>query len=463
MNRYLALFLAGLLILTGAVTASGETNVYLRLRGEAAYRLKIAVAPFAANFPTPAVHQVEDSIERVLEEDLRFTTLFDPLDNHRFIAETAAQDVREGTINFREWTALGADLLIKGEMKHPTGLLNFEAQLFDVRSGRVILRKVYDSPPEASRDLMHRFADDLVLQLTGAPGVAQTVIAYLIATTGGGKKELMIMDYDGHAPRQVTSERSIVLTPSWAPDGKGITFTSYSAGNPDLFHLDLASGKKLLLSAKPGLNTAPSWSPDGKRLALVLSRDGNSEIYTMDANGKDLRKLTDSPGINTSPGWSPNGREFVFTSGREGTPQIYLMDDSGKGVRRLSQGTNYADLAAWSPRGDRIAFTMRRQGLFDIFVLDMTSGQLFQLTSKAGNNKHPSWSPDGRHIVFGSTRSGRPDIYVMHMDGSGIRRLTFSGKATSPAWSPRVVSKERVLKEGPEKSNDRKGGIAASR
>ncbi|MBI4178520.1 PD40 domain-containing protein, partial [bacterium] len=109
------------------------------------------------------------------------------------------------------------------------------------------------------------------------------------------------------------------------------------------------------------------------------------------------------------------------------------------------------------------ALSMRKQGFFDIFVLDMKSGELFQLTSRAGNNEHPSWSPDGRHIVFSSTRSGGPDIYVMHMDGSGIRRLTYTRRATSPVWSPRAVSSEHALKGVPDKPSDRKGGMAASR
>lgn len=450
--------LTAFLLLAGAAGARGETNVYLRLRGQAAYRIRIAVAPFASGPARPAGKVKKGKLERVLENDLRFTTLFAPLSNRRFVAQTAAQDLREGRINFQEWRALGADLLIEGETRQAEGLLIFEGRVFDVRSGRTILHKAYDCPPSEGRYLMHRFADDIMLELTGARGVAQTEIAFLNASRNG-KKELMLMDYDGHNLRQVTHENSIVLTPAWSPDGRRIAFTSYAAGNPDLYSVTLATGRRIFLSDRPGLNTAPAWSPDGKHLALVLSRRGNSEIYLADAHGGNLKPLTSTRGINTSPNWSPDGKKIVFTSDREGTPQIYVMDASGAHVRRLSHGTGYADQAVWSPRGDRIAFSAREGGVFQIIVLDLATGEQIPITPDAGNNEHPSWSPDGRDIVFSSTRAGGSDIYEMHLDGSGVRRLTHTRKAISPAWSPQTSVPQPTAKNIADKSIDRKGGI----
>jgi Tol biopolymer transport system component len=47
-----------------------------------------------------------------------------------------------------------------------------------------------------------------------------------------------------------------------------------------------------------------------------------------------------------------------------------------------------------------------------------------------------SWSPDGSQLVYGSRGIVGGDLYAVRVDGSGVRRLTFDGGNSSPAWSP---------------------------
>ncbi|HWJ51170.1 MAG TPA: hypothetical protein VNR42_09125, partial [Solirubrobacteraceae bacterium] len=56
----------------------------------------------------------------------------------------------------------------------------------------------------------------------------------------------------------------------------------------------------------------------------------------------------------------------------------------------------------------------------------------------------PAWSPDGRWLAFTGVvdrHSKRiepsTDIFVVRADGSGLRRLTRTGSAGEPVWSPR--------------------------
>jgi Tol biopolymer transport system component len=56
----------------------------------------------------------------------------------------------------------------------------------------------------------------------------------------------------------------------------------------------------------------------------------------------------------------------------------------------------------------------------------------------------PAWSADGRTIAFGAVvgRRTKPieypltDLFVVHANGSGLRRLTHTGSASTPTWSP---------------------------
>ncbi len=194
-----------------------------------------------------------------------------------------------------------------------------------------------------------------------------------------------------------------------------------------------------------GLYSAPAWSPDGGKIALVSTKDGNAEIYVMDFDTKKMQRLTQHPAIDTSPSWSPTGREIVFTSDRLGNPQIFIMDAEGANLRRLPLTSTYNDSPVWSPRGDKIAFVSRGPTGFDIFVYDLTSETATQLTNNAGSNEDPCWSPDGYRLAFSSTRDGRSDIYSMMWDGSDVRRLTYKGTCTSPAWSSSFRPAEEFL------------------
>jgi Tol biopolymer transport system component len=49
----------------------------------------------------------------------------------------------------------------------------------------------------------------------------------------------------------------------------------------------------------------------------------------------------------------------------------------------------------------------------------------------------PTWSPDGRQLAFTrSGPSGTSDIFAVRRDGTGLRRLTRSGRAFAAEWSP---------------------------
>jgi TolB protein len=103
--------------------------------------------------------------------------------------------------------------------------VRLQGEVRDFPARRPILVKEYRGSLQDWRSLVHRFADDVVLQFTGEPGVSQTKIAYVAQE--GRTKELYVMDWDGANVRQLTADKSIALSPSWSPDGSLLLFTSY--------------------------------------------------------------------------------------------------------------------------------------------------------------------------------------------------------------------------------------------
>lgn len=78
-----------------------------------------------------------------------------------------------------------------------------------------------------------------------------------------------------------------------------------------------------------------------------------------------------------------------------------------------------------------------------ILVLDVGTGKSRELHTRvrAASFDSVAWSPDGAAIAFAGVVGGEhardlTDIFVVASDGSGLRRLTQTGRASSPLWSP---------------------------
>ena len=430
---------AWLMVLVIGVVATEAADVYLSISRGGGQRLRIAIPDFERVEGGSAVEaELGQMMAKTLANDLRVYRFFELIENPRFLREALQADAQAGDIAFKGWMEIGAQALVKGTYSHDARDLIVECRLYDVSGERMITGKRYRGPADAAASIVHRCADEIMVRFTGEPGIAQTKIAFL--SLQNGNKELFVMDQEGVNIRQLTRDRSIVLSPAWSPDGKELAITTYRDRNPDLFAVSLNGVGRRPLSQQPGINSAPMWSPDGSRLAFVMSKDGNPEIYTMNRHGMDLRRVTNHPAIDTSPAWSPTGRQIAFVSGRAGSPQVYIMDAEGSNVRRLTYQGNYNASPSWSPRGDRIAFASLEGGRFDVYVINVDGNGLSRLTMGNGSNENPSWSPDGRFLVFSSTRSGVAQLYRMYDDGSGQHQLTsLQGGALSPVWSPRIV------------------------
>lgn len=414
----LALPAALLALVCAAPCALAQSDVRLDLRSGAANRVPIrclALAPAGDKDAGTSSVQADE----VLATDLQNAAVFVVVRAWDGVGGSADVQAEVGG----RWTVKGSQITLDGEVH-------------DWPGKKPIFAQQYKGPAAQWRTLVHRFADDVVMQFTGEPGVANSRIAFIVQE--GRNKELWVMDADGANPRAITHDASIAQLPSWSPDGSLILFTSYRGGSgPQLWVVAPDVGKCFLVSGRPGLNTGGAYSPDGREIACTLGQDGNAELYRLDARGGTPQRLTTQRAIDTSPCWSPTGRELAFTSDRSGSPQVHVMDADGGNVRRLTYDVDYTDSPSWSPKGDRIAFVSRTGGGFDLWVCRPDGTGAMRVVS-GGMNENPHWSPDGRHLVFTSDREASRSLWVSDLDGAAPRKIDTGGrKALSPAWSPR--------------------------
>jgi TolB protein len=396
-------------------------------------KIKLALPPFRPGGLGGDMAAAGGELEATIRADLDFSGYFEIQGAEAWKGISLTGDVEHDLPAYR---GTGAQVVLLGDTKAEDDKLVFEGRLFDVGSGKAILAKRYRGKTTVTRRMAHTFADEVVRYLTGSPGIAMSAIAFTSDRTGEGRKEIFIMDYDGHNQRRITNHRSTSMSPAWSPTGDAIAYTSFVNGFPGIYLADLAAGRKRPLVTSGSLNISPTFSPDGSQIAFARSVAGNVEIFTCDRSGGNLRRLTNSPAIDTNPAWSPKGNMIAFTSSRAGNPHIYIMDAEGAGQRRISFDGTYNDGAAWSPDGERVAYTSRRDGVFQIAVVAVGSLETRLLTTGPGQNESPAFSPDGRKIVFTSRRTGAKQLYVMDAgDGGNVRQLTDAGDNDLADWS----------------------------
>lgn len=371
----------------------------------------------------------------LLAETLGFSNYFKMVDRGAFLEEPAKKGITTNELEFKNWTAIGAELLITGGIRDAgQGRMEYEMRLFDTFKGKMLIGKKYISTKTDQRLVMRRFSGAVLEQLTGHSGVYGCKIAFI--STSSGYKEIYIADFDGHNPVRFTSHRSITLFPAWSADGQWIAYTSYYKKRPNLYIVNLKD-KRVFTIDKLGLQITPAWAPKRFELAATLSYQGDQEIYLLTGNGKITKRLTNSRDIDVEPTWSPDGKKIAFVSRRSGTPQIYISDvDSGQ-VERITYEGRYNTQPKWSPKGDKIVYSAMEKSEINIYTIAVKDKTRTRLTEKSGSNESPAWSPDGSLIVFSSNREGPARIYVMTSYGTDQRRLlAMPGEQTSPRWSP---------------------------
>jgi Tol biopolymer transport system component len=154
-----------------------------------------------------------------------------------------------------------------------------------------------------------------------------------------------------------------------------------------------SAARDAVLEAEPDRTTdnAPGRSsdelPNARRriepTSLVRAIDGDSSMF--------------------SPSFGPDGTAVFFHTGRTGDARSALM---------------CADLS-----------TVAKPVTEDLRVLT--------ILENGAKNYHIHPSPDGTQIAFDSDRDGERGVYLANIDGTHVRRISGSGYAAVPTWSPR--------------------------
>jgi TolB protein len=383
--------------------------------------------------------QLGAQIAEVVANDLNRSGLFRVIDRAAYIEPTLGVST---VPRFADWRAIGSEALLTGSVtREAADRLRVDVRLWDPLQEQQVIGTQFFTSPDNWRRVAHIVADAVYERLTGETGYFDTRIAF-IAESGPKQsrvKRLAMMDQDGANLVYLTDGRDLVLTPRFSPVAQSIVYMSYAGAQPEVYLLNLETGRPQLLGNFPNMSFAPRFSPNGNTVVMSLQEGGNANIYAMDIGSRQLRRLTQSPSIDTAPSYSPDGARIVFESDRGGTQQLYVMGADGSNPTRISFGEGRYSTPVWSPRGDLIAFTKQAQGRFAIGVM-RPDGTGERILTEGYHNEGPTWAPNGRVLAFFRDQGGAaggPRVYTIDITGRNELPLPVDTFASDPAWSPK--------------------------
>jgi TolB protein len=369
-------------------------------------------------------------IAQVIENDLTLSGQF------KIVSGPTGVNSQSSVNTLRQ---LGADSVVTGRVTRSGSHYDVNFTLTDaVAKGTVLLNKSYQISSNEVRALAHHISDEVYQKLTGERGIFSTRIAYISVKRGPQRtsSSLEIADADGHNPQSLLVSSEPIMSPSWSPDGKEISYVSFEKKRAQIFTVSVETGQRRLITSFPGINGAPAWSPDGRQLAVVLSKSGTPKIYNIDIGTGTMKQLTFGNAIDTEPRFSPDGRSLLFTSGRGGSPQVYRLSLADGQISRITFEGNYNARASYTPDMKNIVMLHRDDRQFNIGLQNASGGPVSSLTF-SGLDESPSVSPNSRLVLYATRFQNKGVLGIVSIDGRIRLRLPArDGDVQEPAWSP---------------------------
>jgi Tol biopolymer transport system component len=274
----------------------------------------------------------------------------------------------------------------------PLGVVD-DIVAFATLSGVIMAARFNQRTKNVEGNAIPLVSDVDVNQTTGSAQAGMSASGSLVYLTASGTNRLMKIDMRGQAAPVTSDERSYAY-PRYSPDGRKIAIAIATAGQRDIWVIDVGGKTISPLTSGGSINDRPEWSPDGSRILYRTSRTARSAIWWRSSDLSD----DESPVLSSD---KEDYYEGVITP--DGKSLIYQVDTAG------------ADIIAQSLSGDRKKTTL----VATQFIEDM--GRV---------------SPDGKWLAYVTNASGANEVVVQPYPGPGARVQVSNHGGEEPVWSP---------------------------
>ncbi|MDP6179155.1 MAG: hypothetical protein QGG48_04610, partial [Desulfatiglandales bacterium] len=133
----------------------GFGRIYIDINAPSIQKIKIAIPDFKDLSSNKEHPELSRTMVGALSNDLDLSGFFTPIDREAFLGEADAS-LSPKNIRFKNWTVIGAELLLAGNYTPIGRSVEVEIRLFDVFWGRQIMGKRFLGKTKQYRTLMHQ-------------------------------------------------------------------------------------------------------------------------------------------------------------------------------------------------------------------------------------------------------------------------------------------------------------------
>jgi Tol biopolymer transport system component len=278
----------------------------------------------------------------------------------------------------------------------------------------------------------------------GSPTWAPDGRHIVFTTSDRHTSSLWSVAIDGSELVRFPGPHLYVYDPVFSPDGERLYYSAVAeTGHFGLWMVPIADGRpggdaERLVDLAFGTGRHLALSPDGRRLAYS-SLQMTSNLHAVPAAGGEPRALTVEAGRNARPIFSPDGSRIAFERWRPGSnADVWVMDADGGNVRQLTSHPAVDTVANWMPDGQTLLFRSDRSGRATLWSHDLRTGKEAEVRSVEQDLDWPRLSPDGGTVAFNSRSGGGAiNVWLVALSGGPALQLTYDSQSVAfPAWSP---------------------------
>ncbi|KDM90921.1 PD40 domain-containing protein [Photobacterium galatheae] len=245
--------------------------------------------------------------------------------------------------------------------------------------------------------------------------IFDTKLVY-ISKHSNGKYILRVSDYDGSSPVTIHESREPILTPSWSPNGKYLTYVSFESVRASIFVQEVQSKRRIKVITLRGLNAYPSFDSDSALLVSLSQEKPTSEIYRYDIQTGELKRMKRSGRADIFPKRINEETYLKVGLSSQDTPYAYVVEKgrqkpiSSKPLNAISVSKN-GDVVGLS--GNNLVYLKKTDDGWDEM----------KYLAKGSSIESPSISQNGKSIYFSVQEKER--VFIKMASNTGKNILSF--------------------------------------
>ena len=271
---------------------------------------------------------------------------------------------------------------------------------FATLSGVIMAARFNERAKSVEGNAVPLVTDVEVNQTTGAVQAGMSATGSLIYLTATGTNRLVRVDMRGQSAPVIAEEKAYAY-PRYSPDGRRIAVAIATAGQRDIWVMDMAGQTMSRLTSGGSINDRPEWSPDSRRILYRTSRTPRSAIWwrSADLSDEESTLLTSDKEDYYEGIITPDGKSLVYQADTAGA-DILAQSLTGDRTKSPLASTQFIeDMGRISPDGKWLAYVTNASGTNEVVVQPYPGpGARVQVSNRGG--EEPVWSASGQKLYY---------------------------------------------------------------